>query len=101
MRAAEQPGKKHDGLPEEQYQAYLGSLFEWAKKVEAAVKQQRGKRHYAVCKRVLPQRAGVADIHKQTQDEGDAHADPLGLIDAPVKQYQSNEIRTCGQNNGR
>jgi hypothetical protein len=38
MGASEQPGKKYDGLPEEQYQAYLGSLLEWAKKMEAAMK---------------------------------------------------------------
>lgn len=101
MGAAEQSGKKYDGLPEEQYQTYLGGLFEWAKKMEATMKQQRGKRHYAICKRMLPQRAGIADIHKQTQDEGSAHADTLRLIDAPIKQYQSNEIRVQGQSNRR
>jgi hypothetical protein len=101
MGASEQPGKKYDGLPEEQYQAYLGSLLEWAKKMEAAMKQQRCKRHYAIGKRMLPQSAGIADIHKQTQDEGNAHPDPLGLTDAPVNQYQSNEIRVQGQSSRR
>ena len=101
MVATEQPGKKYDGLPEEQYQTYLGGLFEWAKKMEAALKQQCGKRHYAVRERMLAQSTGIADIHKQAQDECDAHADTLGLIDAPVKQYQGNEIRAQGQGNRR
>jgi hypothetical protein len=101
MGASKQSGKKYHGLPEEQYQAYLGGLLEWAEKMEAAMKQQRCKRHYAICKRMLPQSACIADVHKQTQDEGHAHADPLGLIDAPVEQYQSNEIRVQGQGSRR
>lgn len=101
MGTTEQPGKKSGALPEEQYQAYLGGLCERVEKKEAAMKQQGGKRHDAVCESILAQRAGVADIHKQTQEEGDAHTDSLRLVDAPVKQYQSNEIGARGQGTGR